>query len=73
MRYARKKPAEARNTVRATETRSPPIRARAKGAYDSLPSPIFKAIGINPMMVASEVIRMGRSRTRQDSTIRDGE
>ena len=40
--------------------------ARASGAYCSLPVPIFKAIGTIPMMVASEVIRIGRKRTRQE-------
>ncbi len=40
--------------------------ARASGAYCSLPVPSFSAIGTMPMMVASEVIRIGRRRTRQD-------
>ena len=44
---------------------SPPMMTRASGAYCSLPVPSFKAIGTMPMMVASEVIRIGRSRTRQ--------
>ena len=48
-----------------TETLSPPISARASGAYDSLPSPSFSAIGSRPMIVASDVISTGRSRTRQ--------
>ena len=39
--------------------------ARAMGAYCSPPVPSFSAMGIMPMMVASEVIRMGRRRTRQ--------
>ncbi len=39
--------------------------ARAMGVYCSAPVPILSAIGIMPMMVASEVIRIGRNRTRQ--------
>ena len=39
--------------------------ARASGAYASLPVPSFSAIGIRPMIVASDVISTGRSRTRQ--------
>ncbi len=42
------------------------MMARASGAYCSLPVPSFSAMGIMPMMVASEVIKMGRSRTRQE-------
>ena len=42
----------------------PPSTARASGAYDSLPAPSFSAIGSSPMMVASDVISTGRSRTR---------
>ena len=53
------------NTVRSTDEVSPPMMARAIGVYCSPPSPSFMAIGIMPMMVASEVIRIGRSRTRQ--------
>ncbi len=53
-------------TVSSTEAVSPPMMARASGAYCSLPVPSFSAMGTMPMMVASEVIRMGRSRTRQD-------
>ena len=44
------------NTVSTTDTVSPPMIARASGAYASLPSPSFMAIGRSPMMVASEVI-----------------
>ncbi len=40
--------------------------ARASGAYCSLPVPSFSAIGANPIMVASDVIKIGRSRTRHD-------
>ena len=47
---------------------SPPIIARANGAYCSLPASNPKAIGIMPSSVASEVIRMGRRRTLHDST-----
>ncbi len=39
--------------------------ARAMGAYCSDPVPSFNAIGSIPMIVAREVIRMGRNRTRQ--------
>ena len=39
--------------------------ARAIGVYCSAPVPNFIAIGIMPMIVASEVIKIGRSRTRQ--------
>ena len=41
MRYA----AGTMNTVTATETSSPPMIARASGAYASLPAPSFSAIG----------------------------
>ena len=51
--------------VSRTEDVRPPMIAWAMGAYCSAPVPSFMAIGIIPMMVASEVIRMGRSRTRQ--------
>ncbi len=44
-RYASKNPAGTRNTVRTTESNKPPINARANGAYDSLPSPNFSAMG----------------------------
>ncbi len=47
-------------TVIIKETLIPPRIARAKGAYDSLPSPSFNAIGISPKIVASEVISTGR-------------
>ena len=40
------------------------MMARAIGVYCSAPSPNFKAMGIIPMIVASEVIRIGRNRTR---------
>ena len=36
----------------------------AMGAYCSAPVPSLSAIGIMPMMVASDVIRIGRRRTR---------
>ena len=52
-------------TVSSTDDVSPPMMARAMGVYCSPPVPSFIAIGIIPMMVASEVIRIGRSRTRQ--------
>ena len=61
LRYASEGTRGTRNTVNATETKSPPIRARASGAYDSLPSPSFKAIGISPMIVASEVNQMDQA------------
>ncbi len=51
--------------VSSTEEVRPPMMARAMGVYCSPPVPSFIAIGIIPMMVASEVIRMGRRRTRQ--------
>ena len=41
------------------------MMARASGAYCSLPVPSFSAMGTMPMMVASDVIRIGRRRTRQ--------
>ena len=41
------------------------MMARANGAYASEPVPNFKAMGIKPRIVANEVIRMGRKRTRQ--------
>ena len=42
--------------------------ARASGAYASLPVPSFSAIGTRPMIVASDVIRIGRSRMRHELT-----
>ena len=57
------------NTVSSTDEVRPPMMARAMGVYCSPPSPSFIAIGIIPMMVASEVIRMGRRRTRQAVTM----
>jgi hypothetical protein len=51
--------------VSSTEDVKPPMMARAMGVYWSPPVPSFMAIGSIPMMVASEVIRMGRYRTRQ--------
>ena len=56
--------------VTTTETVSPPMMARASGAYCSLPASSPSAMGIMPSSVASEVIRMGRRRTRHDSTRR---
>src|SRR5208337_822313 len=52
--------------VKITDEVRPPMMVRANGAYCSLPVPSLRAIGNMPMMVASEVIRMGRKRTRQD-------
>jgi len=46
------------NTVSRTEELSPPIIARASGAYCSLPVPIFSAIGTIPMIVASDVTEL---------------
>ena len=54
------------NTVSITDTIRPPMIARASGAYASLPVPSFSAIGISPMTVASDVIRIGRRRIRHD-------
>ena len=54
------------NTVNSTEEVRPPMMARASGAYCSLPVPSFRAMGTIPMMVASEVIKIGRRRTRQE-------
>jgi hypothetical protein len=51
--------------VSSTDEVKPPIMARAIGAYCSAPVPSFIARGIMPMMVASDVIRIGRSRTLQ--------
>ena len=51
------------NMVNMTEEVSPPMIARAMGVYCSAPVPNFSAMGIMPMMVASEVIRMGRRRS----------
>ena len=42
------------------------MMVRASGAYCSLPVPSFSAIGTMPMMVANEVIRIGRNRTRHE-------
>jgi hypothetical protein len=42
------------------------MMTRANRAYCSLPVPNFSAIGIMPMIVAKEVIKMGRRRTRQE-------
>ena len=50
--------------VKSTDEVRPPIMARAMGVYCSAPVPNFIAMGVMPMIVASEVIRMGRSRTR---------
>ena len=52
-------------TVTMTDTVRPPIIARANGAYCSLPASSARAIGIMPRIVANEVIRTGRKRTRQ--------
>ena len=52
--------------VQTTETDIPPIIAVAKGAYASLPTPSFIAIGSRPMIVASDVIKIGRNRTLPD-------
>ena len=54
--------------VSSTEEVRPPMMARAIGVYCSPPVPSFMAIGVMPMMVASDVIRMGRRRTRQAVT-----
>ena len=40
------------------------MMARAIGVYCSAPVPSFSAMGIIPIIVASEVIRIGRRRTR---------
>jgi hypothetical protein len=50
--------------VKSTDEARPPMMARAMGVYCSAPVPNFIAMGVMPMIVASEVIRMGRSRTR---------
>jgi len=50
--------------VRPVETVSPPITARASGMFVSAPSPKPTAIGIMAMIVASAVMRIGRSRIR---------
>ena len=52
--------------VSATETIKPPMMTRAKGAYASLPVSSFNAMGRSPTIVASEVIRIGRRRMRQE-------
>ena len=52
-------------TVSRTDDVRPPMMARAMGVYCSPPVPSFMAMGIIPMMVASDVIRIGRRRTRQ--------
>ena len=54
--------------VSRTEEVNPPIIARAIGVYCSPPSPSFIAMGIMPIIVASEVMRIGRRRTRQAVT-----
>ena len=54
--------------VKRTDEVRPPIMARAMGVYCSAPVPNRSAMGIMPMIVASEVIRMGRSRTRHAVT-----
>ena len=41
---------------------SPPMTARASGAFCSPPSPTPKAIGIMPRIIAPAVISTGRSR-----------
>ena len=40
------------------------MMARANGAYCSLPASSAIAIGIRPRIVAREVMRIGRKRTR---------
>ena len=52
-------------TVTMTDIVSPPIMERASGAYCSLPASSARAIGIMPRIVAKEVIKTGRKRTRQ--------
>src|SRR5262245_46028225 len=64
--YASKYAAGTIKTVSTTETVSPPMMARASGAYCSLPVPSFRAMGIIPIMVANDVINIGRSRTLQE-------
>ena len=51
-------------TVTMTDIVSPPIIARASGAYCSLPASSANAIGIMPRIVANDVINTGRMRTR---------
>ena len=53
--------------VSTTDTPKQPMTARASAAYASVPVPSWKAIGANPRMVASDVIRIGRSLTRDAS------
>src|ERR1700758_1847219 len=53
-------------TVSTTDTVRPPMMVRARGAYCSLPVPSLRAMGIIPMMVANDVIKIGRSRTLQE-------
>src|SRR6478672_1435907 len=58
-RYTSRYAAGTMKTVITSETDMPPIIARASGAYASLPVPSLIAIGIRPMMVARDVIRIG--------------
>lgn len=53
--------------VTSVDELKPPIRARAKGAIDSPPSPRASAMGTRPTTVVNVVIKIGRKRRRADS------
>jgi hypothetical protein len=55
--------------VRKVETVSPPMTEIAREALASAPSPSPSAMGINPQMVVSVVITMGRSLIRPALTM----
>ena len=55
------------NNVRTVETRTPPMTDIAIGIRLSAPGPIANAGGIAPAIVASDVIKIGRSRMGQAS------
>src|SRR5690606_5191394 len=58
-----------RTRVTRVDVKRPPITARARGAWISLPSPTPTASGTSPRAVVSVVIAIGRSRRRPASTI----
>src|SRR3989442_11750025 len=54
--------------VKHVATSSPPITARPSGAFCSPPSPRPNAIGSIPMIMASAVMQIGRSRSEEHTS-----
>src|SRR5207244_10181550 len=53
------------NSVRAVEKNTPPTIAYPSGLRAAEPAPTPHATGTAPMIVATDVMRIGRSRIRQ--------